>query len=158
MQKGDLEAVSSYLTELGDNLKHVDSAIKTGNVLADAIINSKISLAKSQEIQVRVDAHIPVKLSISDVDLCVILGNLFANAIEANRQLPEGTTNDPSEHGHEGEPAVRLLSHHQSDDRNPGCSESLIELHRSELTVCENSTADGSLAANHPKRCSPHLP
>lgn len=89
-QKGDLEAVSSYLTELEDDLKRVDPAIKTGNVLADAILNSKISLAKAQGIPVRADAHIPVKLSISNVDLCVILGNLFDNAIEANRQLPEG--------------------------------------------------------------------
>lgn len=90
VQKGDLEAVSSYLTELEDDLKQVDPAIKTGNVLADAILNSKITLAKSQGIPVRADAHIPVKLSISDVDLCVILGNLFDNAIEANCQLPEG--------------------------------------------------------------------
>lgn len=82
--------MSSYLTELGDNLKQVDSVIKTGNVLADAIINSKISSAKSKRFRCGADAHIPVKLTISDVDLCVILGNLFENVIEANRQLPEG--------------------------------------------------------------------
>lgn len=90
VQKGDLEAVSAYLTQLEDDLKRVDPAVKTGNVLADAIFNSKISLAKAQGIPVRADAHIPVKLSIPDVDLCVILGNLFDNAIEANCQLPEG--------------------------------------------------------------------
>ena len=37
----------------------------------------------------RADARIPVKLSISDLDLCVILGNLFDNAIEASVKLPE---------------------------------------------------------------------
>ncbi len=89
-QKGDLYAVRSYLTELEDDLKRVDPAVKTGNPMADAILNSKISLAKAQAIPVRVDAHIPVKLSISDLDLCVILGNLFDNAMEANLQLPEG--------------------------------------------------------------------
>lgn len=89
-QKGDLYAVGSYLTELEDDLKRVDPAVKTGNPMADAILNSKISLAKAQAIPVRVDAHIPVKLSISDLDLCVILGNLFDNAMEANLQLPEG--------------------------------------------------------------------
>lgn len=90
VQKGDLETVDAYLTELEDDLKRVDPAIKTGNVLADAILNSKISLAKAQGIPTQVDAHIPVRLSISDVDLCVVLGNLFNNAIEANLQLPEG--------------------------------------------------------------------
>ncbi len=89
-QKGDLYAVRSYLTQLEDDLKRVDPAVKTGNPMADAILNSKISLAKAQAIPVRVDAHIPVKLSISDLDLCVILGNLFDNAMEANLQLPEG--------------------------------------------------------------------
>ena len=87
-QKGDLASVCSYLAQLEDDLKRVDPAVKTGNLMADAILNSKITLAKAHKIPVRVDAHIPVKLSISDLDLCVILGNLFDNAIEANLDLP----------------------------------------------------------------------
>ena len=35
------------------------------------------------------DAHIPVKLKSSEIDLCCIIGNLFDNAIEACEQLPE---------------------------------------------------------------------
>ena len=58
-------------------------------VSADAILNSKISLAKSKGINVKVDAHVPVKLKMSELDLCVILGNLFDNAIEASLPLPE---------------------------------------------------------------------
>lgn len=67
----------------------VDPSVKTGNAMADAILNSKISLAKSRQISVHVDAHIPVKLNMSELDLCVILGNLFDNAIEASLALPE---------------------------------------------------------------------
>ena len=63
--------------------------VKTGNAMADAILNSKISLAKSREIPVHVDAHIPVKLTMSELDLCCILGNLFDNAIEASLALPQ---------------------------------------------------------------------
>ena len=63
--------------------------VKTGNAMADAILNSKISLAKSKGINVKVDAHVPVKLKMSELDLCVILGNLFDNAIEASMSLPE---------------------------------------------------------------------
>ena len=36
-----------------------------------------------------VDAHIPVKLKMSEIDLCCIIGNLFDNAIEASLALPE---------------------------------------------------------------------
>ena len=87
--KGDLEAIKEYLNKLEDDLSTVDMVVKTGNAMADAILNSKISLAKSKGINVKVDAHVPVKLKMSELDLCVILGNLLDNAIEASMSLPE---------------------------------------------------------------------
>lgn len=86
---GDLDGIKSYLEQLDTDLQTVDTVIKSGNPMADAIINSKISLAKSKYIPVKIDAHIPVKLKTSELDLCCILGNLFDNAIEASLQLPE---------------------------------------------------------------------
>ncbi len=86
---GDMEAIKAYLEELDNDLSTVDTVVKTGNAMADAILNSKISLAKSKEIEVKVDAHIPVKLKMSELDLCVIIGNLFDNAIEASIPLPK---------------------------------------------------------------------
>ena len=88
-EKGNLEAIKEYLNKLDEDLATVDTVVKTGNAMADAILNSKISLAKSKEINVKVDAHVPVKLKMSELDLCVILGNLFDNAIEASLPLPE---------------------------------------------------------------------
>ncbi|MBE6579499.1 MAG: sensor histidine kinase [Ruminococcaceae bacterium] len=86
--KGDLQAISEYLDLLDTDLNTVDTVIKTGNPMTDAILNSKISLAKSKGIPVKADAHIPVALKISELDLCVIIGNLFDNAIEASLALP----------------------------------------------------------------------
>lgn len=86
---GDLEGIRAYLEELDRDLNTVDTVIRTGNHMADAILNSKISLARSRGISVQVDAHIPVKLRMSEIDLCCILGNLFDNAIEASMALPE---------------------------------------------------------------------
>ena len=86
---GDLEGLKAYLDELDTDLNTVDTLVKTGNAMADAILNSKISLAKSRGIPVQVDAHIPVKLKMSELDLCCILGNLFDNAIDASLALPE---------------------------------------------------------------------
>lgn len=88
-EKGDIEAIKDYLNKLDEDLTTIDLVVKTGNTMADAILNSKISLAKSKGIKVKVDAHIPIKLKMSELDLCVILGNLFDNAIEANLPLPE---------------------------------------------------------------------
>lgn len=86
---GDMEAVKSYLDQLDTDLNTVDTVIKTGNSMADAILNSKISLARSKKIPVNITACIPVKLNMSELDLCVILGNLFDNAIDASMRLPE---------------------------------------------------------------------
>lgn len=86
---GDLGAIRSYLDALDTDLRTVDTVIKTGNRMADAILNSKISLARAKGIPVTADAHIPVALTTSELDLCVIIGNLFDNAIEASLALPE---------------------------------------------------------------------
>ena len=86
---GNWDAVKNYLDLLDEDLTTVDVVIKTGNPMTDAILNSKISLAQSKGIAVHCDAHIPVKLTMSELDLCCIIGNLFDNAIEASLPLPE---------------------------------------------------------------------
>ena len=87
---GDMDAIKRYLDELETDLSAVDPVVKTGNPMADAILNSKISLAKSRNVPVKADVFIPLALKISELDLCVIIGNLFDNAIEASLALPEG--------------------------------------------------------------------
>ncbi len=86
---GDMDALKAYLDELDTDLNTVDTVVKTGNPMADAILNSKFSLARSRNIPTQVDAHIPVKLKMSELDLCCIIGNLFDNAMEASMALPE---------------------------------------------------------------------
>ena len=82
MYKRQLEA---YLNELDQDLTTVDTVIKTGNVMVDAILNSKISVAASKGIAVEAKAVVPEKLdtALSEVDVCLIVGNLMDNAIEA---------------------------------------------------------------------------
>lgn len=86
---GDIDSLRTYLKELSIDLNSVDMVLKTGNKMTDVILNSKISLAKSRNITVRADAHVPVSLTTSEIDLCIIMGNLFDNAIEACMQLSE---------------------------------------------------------------------
>ncbi|MCI8443028.1 MAG: sensor histidine kinase [Provencibacterium sp.] len=87
--QSDLSGLRAYLDELDADLRTVEPVVKTGNAMADAILNSKLSLAKARHIKTVVDAHIPVKLSMSEIDLCIILGNLLDNAMEASLPLPE---------------------------------------------------------------------
>ena len=87
--EGDLDALKKYLDKLDEDLNTVDVVVKTGNKMTDAILNSKISLAKSKGINVIADAKVPVELKMSDIDLCIVIGNLFDNAIEASLALSE---------------------------------------------------------------------
>lgn len=86
---GRYEELASYLEQLDMDLNQVDTVVKTGNVMVDAVLNSKISVARAKQIAVEAKATVPRQLSIAEVDLCVILGNLLDNAIEACMRLPQ---------------------------------------------------------------------
>ena len=63
--ENDMESIKNYLDNLDENLHSIAPVIRTGNRMADAI------------------------LDIKDIDLATIIGNLFDNAIESVRNLPE---------------------------------------------------------------------
>uniref|UniRef100_UPI004057B226 sensor histidine kinase n=1 Tax=Acetatifactor sp. TaxID=1872090 RepID=UPI004057B226 len=86
---GDKERTKEYLLKLDDDLTTVDTVMKTGNVMVDAILNSKISLIKSKGIMVNAKAIVPAKLVVSEIDLCTVIGNLLDNAMEAVLYQPE---------------------------------------------------------------------
>ena len=85
---GNIAEIDEYLNMLDTDLTNVDTILKTGNVMIDAILNSKISLARSKGIDVNAKAIVPSSLPVQAVDLCVIVGNLLDNAIEASVQNP----------------------------------------------------------------------
>jgi len=85
----DMAAIQAYLEKLDEDLQMVDTVIKTGNKMADAILNSKISLARAKNVPVEATAQIAVALTTPELDLCILIGNLFDNAIDANLKLPE---------------------------------------------------------------------
>lgn len=87
---GNLEGIGAYLDKLERELDRVDTLVKSGNLMADAILNSKLTLARRQKISVNCKAELPERISVEDVDLCVILGNLLDNAIEACGRIEEG--------------------------------------------------------------------
>lgn len=83
LKQGNLAELENYLGILDVDLNTVDTVVKTGNVMADAILNSKLSLCKAKNIPTEVTAAIPKNCRVNDVDLCVIIGNLLDNAMEA---------------------------------------------------------------------------
>ena len=73
--------------QLEKDVEEVDLKIKSGNAMADAILNSKMSLAGTKDIRLDVTAKIPEKLPVSDTEFSVIFGNLMDNAMEACEKI-----------------------------------------------------------------------
>jgi len=89
LSQENYDGLSDYLNELADDLDTVDTVIKTGNVMADAILNSKLNVAEKMNVQLNVKANVPEAIPMSDVELCSVLGNMLDNAVEACGTLPE---------------------------------------------------------------------
>jgi len=89
MSVNEYDKANAYLDRLDEDLTSVDIIMKTGNIIIDAILNSKISLANSKNINITAKASVPENLNISEIDLCVIIGNLLDNAIEACEKIAD---------------------------------------------------------------------
>jgi len=90
--KGQLEAgetarALAYIEQLDNRLSSVDTLLKTGNISLDAILSAKIAQAKAEDIAVTVKANVPDRLTLSDLELSIVVGNLLDNAIEACRSV-----------------------------------------------------------------------
>lgn len=87
LEAGEVDRALAYIEQLDNQLMNVDNLLKTGNVSLDAILSAKIAQAKVDSITVTVKANVPDSLTISDVELSIIIGNLLDNAIEACRSV-----------------------------------------------------------------------
>ena len=89
LQEGQIEEAKQYLCEMGESLDDIKMRYQTGNVSLDAILNSKLSIAERENININCKAEIGENLTVSDMDLCILLGNLVDNAVESCRNIPK---------------------------------------------------------------------
>lgn len=62
--------------------------INAGNLVIDSFLSNYITVAKNEGIQINTDINIhPDQIPVNDYDLCVILGNLLDNSLEACRHI-----------------------------------------------------------------------
>ena len=89
LQEGQIEEAKRYIGDLGESLDNIKTKYQTGNVSLDAILNSKLSIVEKEKISINCKVEIAENLTVSDIDLCILLGNLIDNAVEACRVIPE---------------------------------------------------------------------
>lgn len=94
LEKHKMDDAKSYIRQLHEEIAYTSRRIISGNVAVDAIINNRMVLAEKHGVVIVTDVALPKEMSIKNLDLSIIIGNLLTNAIEACQRLEnEGSMN-----------------------------------------------------------------
>ncbi len=80
--EGKFDKAQKYISEVTNGIERLDMFMDVGNDFVNAILNSKLSIAKSKGIEVLCNFSGKVE-GINEYDLCNLIGNVLDNAIEA---------------------------------------------------------------------------
>lgn len=89
LASSDVERAQLYLQEFErfsqENIR--DEYEFTNHAILNALLNQKLKNSQDHQIDVVFEVRVDRTLPLSDFDLCVVLGNLLDNAIEATQQV-----------------------------------------------------------------------
>ena len=82
-QNQKYDALAGYLAQMEQDAENIRFISHTGVESVDAVLNSRLSAAQKNGVELTIKATPLVLLSVRDMDLCAIAANLLDNAIEA---------------------------------------------------------------------------
>ena len=89
LDNGQIDEAKEYLKSFQQAAKKPSDSFNTGNQLLDGLLRQKLSPAMKQGIDVTASVNFADGSFIDNFDLCVMMGNILDNAVEACMQLPE---------------------------------------------------------------------
>ncbi len=89
LEKGRYDVLLEYCGEKLGEIRSPIYIVNTGNIGIDSIFNYKLDTAEKHQIRVEKEIRIEKEITISDIDLNILIGNLFDNAIEAVKGLSD---------------------------------------------------------------------
>lgn len=100
-EKQDFEKLCEYIDSMTENLNDCFDTRYCSNDAVNAVVCQYASIAEKNGINLTISLDVPTHSEkISDIDLCVIFGNLLENAIEACNAMEKG------------EKFIKLISNH----------------------------------------------
>lgn len=83
-EKGENDKIIGFVNEIMDDggLK-ISAVTNSGNIVIDSLIGYWYVVSQKEEIEFSTDICIPMKIPFKGADICLILGNLLENAVEA---------------------------------------------------------------------------
>ncbi|WKY47836.1 GHKL domain-containing protein [Eubacteriaceae bacterium ES3] len=90
VQKDKHDKAEAYIEKIVDTQPSLKDVMFCKNDTVNALVGYYVELCQREGIELELALSVPESLSIDDVDLCVIFGNLLENAVEASRKVSTG--------------------------------------------------------------------
>lgn len=90
LKAGESEVAETYLLELSRQYDDGDTPVYSGNPVVDALMGSVAAHCAETGIDFGTAIELPEDMPIQNYTLCIVLGNLLENALEACVAMPAG--------------------------------------------------------------------
>ena len=90
LNSGDIEALRSYITEIGEKYEVEGALTFCSNRTVNGILTYFADIANQKNIEFNVNIGIPEDIPVAKTDLSILFGNLLENAIEACQKQNSG--------------------------------------------------------------------
>ncbi|MGL4913427.1 MAG: sensor histidine kinase [Romboutsia sp.] len=87
IQNKDYDEALMYLDKFGSGFSNNTYEVFTNHKILNALFLKKKDVCTNYNVNFNIDINIPEKINISDFDLCIIIGNLVDNALEACKRI-----------------------------------------------------------------------
>ena len=89
LQNQKTEAALQYVEGMQNLTEDLSFPVSTGHPALDILLGNKLGIAEENRIEIRCSLVVPYPCGISDIDLCIILGNALDNAVSACSRLSD---------------------------------------------------------------------
>lgn len=87
-ENGDCKKIIEFVNEVVDEGKiMISSVANSGNIVMDSLIGYWDMIAKKKGIDFSVHIQVPMMMPFKGADICLVLGNLLENAVEATEKV-----------------------------------------------------------------------
>lgn len=90
LNEGNLEALRTFLGDMACDKRLCNSIVYSDNHISDLVAHHAMLVAQEANISLSIRCALPKAFWVSDADLCILLGNLTDNALNACRMQAEG--------------------------------------------------------------------
>lgn len=89
LELGKYNDLENYVKKLSNPIEKSNDIIVVGHPVISSLIYSKGLMAKKENIKISLETSFETSINIEDIDLCVLVGNVLDNAIEACMKCEE---------------------------------------------------------------------